>query len=77
MDNFVSQTIAENVAGFAKGDVINAPLMAFGDSFNVEGFALWIATKVGRKNETVQTLMFLTSTFAVLELGNIFTYHHQ
>ena len=70
MDNFVTQTLAENVAGFAAGDVVNATADALaGDWLTVEGFALWMSDKVGGGNETVQTLMFLTTTFAVLELG--------
>ena len=70
MDNFVTQTLAENVAGFSAEDVVNATTDALaGDWLNVEGFALWMSDKVSRGNETVQTLVFLTATFAVLELG--------
>ena len=63
LDNFISQTVAENVADvIAKGGLT-------GECLTVEGFALWISDKLGGKTETGQTFTFLTSNIAVLELG--------
>ena len=63
LDNYITQTLTENAA-----NVIGAGGFT-GDLLTVEGFALWMSDKLGGKNETGETFIFLTSNIAVLELG--------
>ena len=70
LDNFVTESAAETLASFASHDAIGATVDALGDTnLSVEGFAIWMSKKVGGRNETVNSIMFLTTTFAVLEIG--------
>ena len=70
MDNFVTESAAETLASLASHDVVHDTFDALGDTeLSVEGFAMWMSKKVGGRYETMQSIMFLTTTFAVLEVG--------